>query len=47
MPYGELRFDDEDLILENQCELCGGVDGHEPNCVLGEDYDVSEPDLGE
>ena len=37
MPYGELRFDDEEDSYEEECEICGFIGGHDPNCVMNTD----------
>ena len=40
MPYGEMRFDDEEYLDQSVCEFCGKADGHEPFCVMVEDYEI-------
>lgn len=37
MPYGELRFDDEEDSYEEECEICGYIGGHDPNCAMNTD----------
>ena len=34
MAFGEMPFEEENIIMEGQCDLCGGTDFHEPECPL-------------
>ena len=34
MPYGEMRFDDEEELFEGQCKFCGRIDGHDSDCIM-------------
>lgn len=42
MPYGEMRFDDEEDLFEGQCKFCGRIDGHDSDCIMGveETYEI-------
>ena len=40
MPYGEMRFDDEEEFDQSKCEFCGKTEGHEPDCVMVENYEI-------
>ena len=44
MPYGELRFDDEEDSFEGQCKFCGRIDGHESDCIMNSDdfFDIDK-----
>lgn len=39
-----MRFDDEEDILETECEICGRSDGHEPDCILSENCEIAQDD---
>ncbi len=34
MAYGEMPFEEENIIVEGHCDLCGGTEFHEPECPL-------------
>ena len=34
MPYGEMKFEDEEYYVEEGCEVCGCTEGHEQDCPL-------------
>ncbi|MBD3346330.1 MAG: hypothetical protein GF401_14845 [Chitinivibrionales bacterium] len=42
MAYGELRFEDEDdgAAFHEECEFCGRISGHDPDCVMTDKYDA-------
>ena len=40
MPYGEMRFEDEEEFDNSRCEFCGRTDGHQPDCIVVENYDI-------
>ena len=41
MPYGELRFDDEEEENSDkeECEFCGRKDGHDSDCIYRAMFD--------
>ena len=46
MPFGELKFDDDDdELIDEKCEFCGNIGDHAPDCIYLEDFeDVPAPD---
>jgi hypothetical protein len=40
MVYGD-NFNEEDIV-DQQCDYCGRVDGHDPDCLYGDDLDEEE-----
>ena len=44
MPYGEMRFDDEEDLFEGQCKYCGRVEGHDRDCIMNTDelYEIDK-----
>ena len=43
MPYGEMKFDDDESGLPERCSVCGRIDMHDTECPLRymdlEDFD--------
>jgi hypothetical protein len=42
MPYGEMKFDDEDYFDNQPCEFCGERGFHDPDCIYSERFSDSE-----